>query len=483
MLAGEPGIGKTRTAQELAAHAETQGTRVLWGRCHEGRGAPPYWPWVQVIRSYVTEARPDGLRSVMGSGASDIAEIVPILKEQLPDLQPPPALESPEQARFRLFDSITTFLVSASQTQPLLLVLDNLHWADRPSLLLLEFLAREMADARLLVLGTYRESEISAGHDLSATLGEVAREPLFQQIRLEGLSQQDVESFLQSAAQAEPHGELVEAVYAKTGGNPFFITEVVRLLAQDGALDSGRSSPERAEAGDSLSVGIPDSVRLAIGRRMARLSPECHRTLTVASVIGREFGLEQLACLADGEGGVELLGAVEEALSARMIEEMPATVGRYQFAHVLIQETLADELSTVRRAELHARIGEVLEELYGASIEAHADELAYHFLRGNVFEKAAEYTLKAGDRASAIYAWEQAIAQYETTVELLEKLEAGPRQRAEALDKLARAAAMSGSKEALAHSEKSLSLYEALGDHIKTGAAHFQTSRVLSIAF
>ena len=480
MLVGEPGIGKTRTAREIAACAEARGVRVLSGRCHEGRGAPPYWPWVQAIRSYVTAAPSDRLASVMGTAASDIAEIVSEVRERLPDLQPSPPLEGPEQARFRLFDSITTFLVSASLAQPLLLVLDNLHWADRPSLLFLEFLAREMADARLLVLGTYRDSEISAGHDLSTTLGEVAREPLFQQIRLEGLSEQDVESFLHIAAKTEPPCELVEAVYAKTEGNPFFMTEVVRLLVQDGAFGSGTSSPERAEAPDSLSVGIPDSVRLTVGRRTASLSPECHRSLTVASVIGREFGLEQLGRLMDGESSAALLGAVEEALSVGMIEEMPATLRRYQFAHVLIQETLAGELSTVSRTELHARIGEVFEALYGANVEAHADELAYHFLRGNVVHKAAEYTLKAGDRASAIYAWEQAIAQYETAAELLERLEAEPRQQAETLEKLAGAVGTSGGRDFLAHSEKALSLYEALGDRMKAGAVHLQTSRLLT---
>ncbi|MCH8062826.1 MAG: AAA family ATPase, partial [Chloroflexi bacterium] len=480
LLAGEPGIGKTRMAHELAAYAGRRDANVLWGRCHEDRGAPPYWPWVQVIRSYAREHESDQLLSEMGSGASEIAEIVSDVKERLPDLQPSPPLETAEQARFHLFDSITTFFRNASQNQPLLVVLDNLHWADRPSLLLLEFMAREMGDARSLVLGTYRDSDISASHNLSATLGEVAREPLFQQIRLEGLSEKEVESFLHSAAQTEPPAELVEAVYAKTEGNPFFMTEVVRLLVQDGAFGSGISDPEGAAATDGLSLGIPDSVRLAIGRRISHLSQECHRTLTVASVIRREFGLDELGCLMDGEGSVELLGAMEEAIAARMIEEIPASVGRYQFEHVLIQETLADELSTLRRAELHARIGEVLEDLYDIDAGPHADELAYHFLRGGVIDKAAEYALMAGDRASAIYAWEQAIAQYETGVELLEKLEAGPRLQAETLEKLAHAAGMSKGKDFLTHLEMALSLYETLGDRLKTGAVLYQMSRLFS---
>jgi len=400
------------------------------------------------------------------------------VKERLPDLPPSPPLEDAEQARFRLFDSITTFFRNASQNQPLVIVLDNLHWADTPSLLLLEFMAREMADSGLLVLGTYRDSEIIANQDLSATLGEVAREPLFQQIRLDGLPEQGVEHFLQNAAQIEPSRELLKMVYEKTEGNPFFITEVVRLLLQEGALISDSTGPERSAVGDGLSVGIPDSVRLAIGRRLSHLSQECHQALTVASVVGREFGLEQLENLVGRRGDSGQLELMEEALSAAMIEEIPGVVGRYQFGHVLIQASLADELSSVRRAELHAHIGEVLEDLYADDTESHADELAYHFLRGDALEKAAEYALIAGDKASVIYAWEQAIAQYETAAELLEKLES-PRRQAEVLEKLARAAGMSRGKDYLAYSDKALSIYEALGDRIKTGAVHFQTSRLL----
>ncbi len=156
MLAGEPGIGKTRTAQELAAVAEHHGARVLWGGCYEGEGAPPYWPWVQLIRSYVGQSEPEHLRSEIGPGASDISEIVPEVRAKLPDLEPVPSLE-PEQARFRLFDSIATFLNRASETQPLMLVLDDLHWADRSSLLLLQFLARQLGEARMVVVGCYRD--------------------------------------------------------------------------------------------------------------------------------------------------------------------------------------------------------------------------------------------------------------------------------------------------------------------------------------
>ena len=146
-LVGEPGIGKTRTAQELATYAGLRGCQVLWGRCHESRGAPPYWPWIQLIRSYVREHEPQQINTEMGSGAADIAEIVSDVRERLPGLQPATKLDDPEQARFRLFDSITAFLKSASGGQPLVVILDNLHWADKPTLLLLEFLAPELANS------------------------------------------------------------------------------------------------------------------------------------------------------------------------------------------------------------------------------------------------------------------------------------------------------------------------------------------------
>ncbi len=174
-LVGEPGIGKTRTAQELATYAGLRGSQVLWGRCYEEQGAPPYWPWVQAIRSYVRDIEPEQLRSNMGAGAADIAEVVSDVREQLPGLGTPIQLE-PEQARFRLFDSITAFLKNAARRKPLVLVLDDLHWADHPSLLLLEFVARELANARVMVIGTYRDVEVSRQHPLSQTLGELTRE-------------------------------------------------------------------------------------------------------------------------------------------------------------------------------------------------------------------------------------------------------------------------------------------------------------------
>jgi len=249
-LVGEPGIGKTRTALELATYAGLRGAQVLWGRSYEEQGVPPYWPWVQAIRSYVRERDPELLRSEMGAGAADIAEVVSDVRERLPDLQPAPQLE-PEQARFRLFDSIASFLKTASQRQPLVLVLDDLHWADQPSLLLLQFVARELGGARLLLLGTYRDVELSRQHPLAEALGELTRERLFQRVILRGLSEHDVGRFIEMAAGVAPPPALVTSVYTQTEGNPLFVTEVVRLLVQEGEM--GSEMIDR----DSWTVRIP----------------------------------------------------------------------------------------------------------------------------------------------------------------------------------------------------------------------------------
>ena len=349
----------------------------------------------------------------MGSGAADIAEIVSDVRERIPDLRQSPELEDPEQARFRLFDSITAFLKSAGQKQPMAIILDDLHWADKPSLLLLEFLAQELGSSRLLIIGTYRDVELSRQHPLAETLGQLTRSASggFQRVLLRGLTREDVGRFIEVTSGISPPGGLVSAVHTQTEGNPLFVTEVVRLLVQEGELTQARAS-ER----DSWEVRIPEGVREVIGRRLNRLSERCNETLTIASVIGREFGLDQVRSLVEDTTEDRLLETLEEALSARAIEELPRAVGRYQFTHALIQQTLYDELTTIRRVRLHARIAEVLEELYGDQAEAHAVELAHHAAEAEAVigaNKLVFYSKIAGERALATLGFEEAVTHFE----------------------------------------------------------------------
>ena len=408
MLVGEPGIGKTRTTQELASYAEQQGAQVFWGRCYEEAGAPPYWPWVQTMRSYVQQASAEQLIAEMGPGAADIAEIIPNIRGKLTDLETPSDLE-PEQARFRFFDSITTFLKNAAQRQRLMLVLDDLHWADRSSLSLLEFLARELGESRVLLVGCYRDTDLSRQHALADTLAQLSQEPVFRRQVLGRLEQEELGQFVEATTGVQLSQELTGTLYAHTEGNPFFITEVIRLLSESGELTAGH-------IGTSEEMRIPEGVREVIGRRLNRLSEQCNEVLTTASIIGREFDFRLLNILNGEMSEDQLLQTVNEASSHQLIEDVPGQMDRYQFCHALIQQTLAEEVTTSHRVRLHARIGAGLEELYGDDAEAHAAELARHFGEARTSTgpvKLVNYSLLAGERALATYAYEDALAHFE----------------------------------------------------------------------
>jgi DNA-binding SARP family transcriptional activator len=421
VIGGESGIGKSRLAEELAGAAARGGAEVVWGRCWEAGGAPPYWPWVQAIRTYTRAADPERLRRELGADAAEIAEVVAEVREHVPDLGGSPAIDDPQAARFRLFDGIAGFLKRVARTRPVLIVLDDLHWADEGSLRLLEFVARELADARLLLIGTYRDVELSRRHPLSQTLAELTRERLFERIVLRGLGSEDVGAFIEATCSTPPPAALVAAVHAQTEGNPLFVTEVVRLLTQEGEL-----TPERLSGSEGWSMRIPEGVREVIGRRLDRLSDQCNEVLALASVVGREFGLDQLQRLLEDHSEDRLLQLLDEALSARVIEEATGAVDRYQFTHTLIQETLADELSLTRRVRLHARIAEALEGLYGDAADRHAAELAHHFAQAQTLlgpAKFVRYSLLAGEAALAASAHEQALSHFERALAAKEDAE------------------------------------------------------------
>jgi DNA-binding SARP family transcriptional activator len=411
MLVGEPGIGKTRTALQLATYALERGARVLWGRCYEGEGAPPYWPWAQAVRAYATVCHSGQLRVELGGGAAAIADVVPALREWLPDLDAPDRLTDEKQARFQLLDSFASFVRRAADRQPLVIVLEDLHAADAGSLMVLEFVARQLAGVHLLLLGTYRDLELGRGHPLSQTLAELTREQRVERMPLRGLTEANVRCFLATSVGVDPPEELVRTVHGQTEGNPLFMTEVVRLLEEEGKL-TPRLFAEHA----GWSVGVPEGVRDVIGRRLDRLSPRCNEILRLASLIGREFGLEQLSRLPGGHSEDELLEPVEEALAASVVEELPGRAGRFRFTHALIQETLAAELSATRRVRLHALLAEALEELYGDEAERHAAELAYHYSQAEAVlgpSKLIRYSRAAGEKAYAGHSYEDAIGHFQ----------------------------------------------------------------------
>ncbi|MGH2948719.1 MAG: ATP-binding protein, partial [Solirubrobacteraceae bacterium] len=409
LLVGEPGIGKSRLAEELIAQARARGARVLVGRCWEAGGAPAYWPWVQSLRPYLRDTDAGSLRSQLRGGAADVARLFPELRDLLADLPPPP-LES-EGARFRLFDSMTAFLKRAAARRPLVLVLDDLHAADEPSLLLLQFVAREHGESRLLIVGAYRDVDPTLSDPLTTTLTELAREPVTRTLALAGLGEADVARFIELTAPGAPAADLSAAVHAGTDGNPLFVGEVVRLLAAEGRLKQQAIAP----------LAIPQSVREVIGRRLRHLSDECNRLLSLASVLGREFDLDALAAVSALEHGA-ILALLDEGIAARVVSEVPGVIGRMRFVHALIRDAAYHRLTRSRRVQLHLQAGEALEALYSSDLDPHLAQLAHHFFEsaaGGDGQKAVDYARRAGSRAVALLAYEEAVRLYEMALEAL----------------------------------------------------------------
>ncbi|HKG24817.1 MAG TPA: AAA family ATPase, partial [Thermomicrobiales bacterium] len=412
-LVGEPGIGKTRLAEELARDATAVGADVLWGSCYEWEGAPASWPWIQLIRRHAETRESASLRSDLGPGGAEVAQIVPMLRERLPGLPVPPPGE-PEAARFRLFDAIAVLLRSAAAHRPLILVLDDLHWADRPSILLLAFLARELRDARVLLVGTYRDVEVGRDHPLAPPLADIQCAPRCRRLPLSGLTESDVARFVDLIAGSGASPELVAAVYRETGGNPFFVTEVVRLLADEGSLAAIRQTDPRP-------IGLPPTVRETIRQRLHRLAPECLRVLTIAAVVGREFGLPVLCRVADLPPDL-VADHVSEAVDARLIHDT-ATPAGYRFTHALVQETLVAELNPGQRARLHRHVGEALERFHAANLDPHVAELAHHFAQAAIAgetDRAIEYAVKAAEQARAQIAFESVVEHYQRALRTLD---------------------------------------------------------------
>lgn len=408
MLVGEPGIGKTRTTQELETYARMRGAQVLWGRTHEAAGAPAYWPWLQAGEQYSTAHVADLFEAVgvnmPPSAIAELTRIFPWLRGQ-PNVGEPEPQSDPEVAQFRLFDAYTSYVRAISMNGPLVIALDDLHWADKPTLMMLQHIAREVARMPVLIVGNYRDTDINRQSALSETLATLNREVGFDRIVLRGLNRDEVAAYIRARANVEPRPEVLDRIFEETEGNAFFLSEVVNLMAQEGTLTK-----------DSVSdIAIPDGVREALGRRLNRLREETNDLLQIAAIIGRDFTYETLTLLGDHDED-ELLKLIEEALDARVIEETE-TAGRYRFTHAQMQETLLDELSTTRRVRLHGQVGEALEKRYGARVEERAARLALHFVEASTLsprfsEKAACYSALAGRQSLEQSAYAEAARHF-----------------------------------------------------------------------
>ncbi len=413
MVAGDPGVGKTALADAIGAEALQRGAGVLWGRAWDGGGAPAYWPWLRIVRRLAAERDLTGALHALGpESAGRLTRLIPGLVAPSPGAANGPEAEpdpgDSDAARFQLFDAITSLLRAAAAQGPLVLVLDDLHGADHPSLLLLGFLAVHLRDSPILVIGTYREAEARLDPQLASTLGDIIRHG--RRLPLRGLRERDVGEVVERIAGRRPPDLVLRAIHHATEGNPFFIDEVVRLLSAEGRLD---------DAAQVATVRIPDGVRETIRHRLDPLPDRTRMLLLTAAVIGREFRLDTLQRVCDLDSH-ELDLALGEAVGSGVVVERPSSFGVYAFSHGLIRETLYDDLGPQRRGLLHAAVGRALEELYAADPEPHVAELAHHFFVAATAgepERAIDYSVRAGERAMSLVAYEEASDHFERALQ------------------------------------------------------------------
>jgi predicted ATPase/class 3 adenylate cyclase len=406
LLSGEPGIGKTRLATETALLARRNGALVLAGRCDEEMGLP-YQPFVEALR-FQTTLGDDVPAAWFGAFPGELVRLVPEVADRLVDAEP--ALRAdPESERLRLFEAVTSWLRTTAGSVPVLLVLDDLHWADRPTLLLLRHLVHETARDQLLIVGTYRSTDLDRSHPLSGMLADLRRDDRVVRLAVDGLTADGVAELLErsSGHELDERGtELADAVFAETAGNPFFVGEIIRHLVESGALvhRDGRWTSDFTLA----DVGLPEGVREVVGRRINRLDEPAQRLLSVAAVIGQEFGVPLLAAVAgtDEDAALDLL---DVARAAGLVNEVG--LDRYRFGHALVRATLLEELTTSRRVRTHRKIGEALEAQHAGDLDAVMTDLAHHFGEAAAADpaKAVEYARRAGELAVAASAPDDAV--------------------------------------------------------------------------
>jgi class 3 adenylate cyclase/tetratricopeptide (TPR) repeat protein len=420
LVSGEAGLGKTTIVAETAREAFDSGACVLFGHCEEDV-ARPYQLFAESLGHFVMHAPQDQLLAHVQTHGSELARLIPALAKRIPDLPPSKATDS-DSERFSLFAAVVELLATVSEHQPVVLVLEDLQWADKGSLLLLRHLAAADRAMRLLILATYRDNELSHVHPLLDALAALHRQRDVSRIVLTGLDDTAVVSFMEVAAGYtldDVAVSLAHAVHRETDGNPFFVSEVLRHLSETGAIY--RDQTGRWVVGHSMDqMPLPDSVREVIGARVGRLGAVSGRVLGVAAVIGRDFDLDVLACATDTPED-DLLDVLDAAAAAALVRERPAAQGRYSFAHALIQHTLYEDLGPSRRARVHRQVAEALEDLCGDQPGYRIGELARHWFnatRPTDLDKAVDYSRRAADAALEALAPADALRYYAQALDL-----------------------------------------------------------------
>ena len=476
LIGGEPGVGKTRLVERVLARARERRCLAVTGRCYEMEGTPPFVPFVEMVEQCMRIMPDDTLQTALGDAAAEVARLVPDLRRQFPDMPPPLALPPEQQQRY-LFKNFTEFLERASRAQCLVFLLDDLQWADTSTALLLQHLAPQLDQMPMLILGTYRDVELTDERPFANTLETLTRKRLAQRTTLQRLAETDVGAMLAAMGGPSPPQALVDTVYRETQGNPFFVEEVFQHLSDErGLLDADGHWRPDLDVGD---LKVPEGVRLVTARRLARVSDEAQRVLRFAAIVGRSFSLPLLEAIGDVTGD-RLLDALEEAEQTFLIMASSSQEARWEFSHALIRQTLAERLSVPRRQRLHLRVADAIEQA-AASPEAQAPDIAYHLQQaGDAADGArtVRYLTLAGDQALVAGAFDEALRQFTAAssvqVEDDERRSADLRRRkGQALRNLGRLV------EAIAEWSDALSVYEKLGDRVAVATHSYDTAALV----
>jgi class 3 adenylate cyclase len=425
LVSGEAGLGKTTLVAEAARAAHHAGASVLFGHSEEEM-ATPYQLFAESLGHYVKNVDDERLGRHTRAHASELTRLIPALSSRLNDATQPKATDS-DTERYLLFTAVVGLLAEASADEPLVLIFDDIQWADSGSLLLLRHLATTELPMRLLVLATLRDHELPQAKELRDTVGELWRQRRVSRLELEGLNHQDVVSYMEAAAGHKLDGSavaLAEAVHRETDGNPFFLSEVLRYLAETGAIYQDVAG-QWASAESLGPLALPDSVREVVGGRVARLGARAERSLSIAAVIGRRFDFDLLT-RATRFPEDEVLEILEAATAAALVREVAGPPGHYTFAHALIRHTIYESLGPTRCARAHRQVAEALEDISSGHPGPRVAELARHWLNasgGAASGRAIRYARQAGDAALSALAPADALRYFTQANELLDQVD------------------------------------------------------------
>jgi predicted ATPase/class 3 adenylate cyclase len=458
-LQGEAGVGKTRLMQELGMHAQSKGAVVLTGAASEA--GLPYAPWVEAARQYVAQAPGELLRRMLGRNASEFVKLVPDIAAKLGTIPPSKPLGE-QQGKIRFYEAVTQFFVSACTESPLLLLFDDMQSVDQSSLELLEYFVRSASNLRVLTACSYRSEDVQPDSPLYKSLMKFNRQRLLESVTVKNLNKEEtLELIKQTFGEQTVSPEFSGLIHERTGGNPFFVEEVLRSLVEDGTIFRTESKWDQKPIQE---IVLPQSVKSVLTSRLTRLQPETLNALIMASVIGSEFHFEVLREVSQLEEDT-LLQRLEKAFSAGLVRQVPRQKSVFKFTDDRIRELLLNDLIPIRRAKYHLKIAEAMEKAYSENLESHADTIANHFSEGGDTERTIKYSLMAGDRNRTIHAYDQAISDYKRAVDIIDLEEDKEREIEPLLEKLAECHLYAGQfRNAMQAYQRALAILEQLND-------------------